>query len=119
MTDIAACMQRWLISGRVQGVGYRAWLAHEARALGLSGWVRNLEDGRVEALLHGPAAGLARLQGTSRRGPPAARVEKLDAEAWNDEKTGVAAGAFAQAATASAPLPRRSGTGDLSIPEKQ
>lgn len=63
-----------MISGRVQGVGYRAWLAGEARRLSLDGWVRNRSDGRVEAVLSGPEEVVAALLDACRRGPPAARV---------------------------------------------
>jgi acylphosphatase len=63
-----------LISGRVQGVGYRAWLAGEARRLRLDGWARNRVDGRVEALIAGPAETVGAMLEACRRGPPAARV---------------------------------------------
>ncbi len=65
------------ITGRVQGVGYRAWFEREALALGLNGWVRNRRDGSVEALAWGPAQALATLETQARRGPPAARVEAV------------------------------------------
>ena len=99
--------QRWLIAGRVQGVGYRAWLADRARRLELAGWVRNLEDGRVEALLSGPAEALSKLQDACRAGPPAARVEAVEGEPWDHEDRGpVTSGTFAHAATVSRPLRR-------------
>ncbi len=64
-----------LISGRVQGVGYRHNLRREALGLRLTGWVRNRLDGSVEALLEGPPDAVAALITWARRGPPAARVE--------------------------------------------
>lgn len=70
--------QRLLISGRVQGVGYRASAAGQGRGLGLRGWVRNLRDGRVEALVEGPEADVEAFVAWCRRGPPAARVDDVD-----------------------------------------
>ncbi|MBB5693282.1 acylphosphatase [Muricoccus pecuniae] len=66
------------IKGRVQGVGYRDWLLGEATAAGLSGWVRNRADGSVEALLAGEEAAVGAVLLAARRGPPAARVERID-----------------------------------------
>ena len=74
--------RRWLVEGRVQGVGYRMWLQREAEAAGVEGWVRNLSDGRVEALLRGAAESLDRLERLARRGPPHARVERVAAVSW-------------------------------------
>lgn len=70
--------KRLLISGTVQGVGYRAWMAREARSRGLSGWVRNRADGRVEALLYGEPDAVEELVRLCRRGPRAARVTQID-----------------------------------------
>ncbi len=70
--------QRLLVSGRVQGVGYRASAAAQGRRLGLRGWVRNLPDGRVEALVDGPDADVEAFVTWCRRGPPAARVDDVD-----------------------------------------
>jgi acylphosphatase len=65
------------IRGRVQGVGYRAWLEHQARTARLEGWVRNRRDGSVEALFAGPARLVADIVGLCRHGPPAARVTEV------------------------------------------
>ena len=65
------------IEGRVQGVGYRAWMVREARRLGLSGWVRNRPDGSVEAVIAGPEPAVQALLTACRRGPIAARVDRI------------------------------------------
>jgi len=70
-------MVRVVIRGRVQGVGYRAWTIDEARHRGLSGWVRNLADGDVEAVFSGPAAIVDDMVAACRRGPPSARVDHV------------------------------------------
>ena len=66
------------IRGRVQGVGYRAFVEREALAVGLEGWVRNCHDGSVEAVLSGPPEAVVRMIGVCRRGPFAARVDAVD-----------------------------------------
>lgn len=71
-------MQRLLVSGRVQQVGYRNYIVRKAKELGLTGWVRNLADGRVEILADGDAEALSRLVEQSRGGPPLARVADID-----------------------------------------
>jgi acylphosphatase len=69
------------IRGRVQGVGYRDYLRDEADRLGVTGWVRNRADGSVEAVVQGSAEAVERILSWARRGPPAARVAQLSAEA--------------------------------------
>lgn len=71
---------RSLISGRVQGVGYRYSTKEKAMALGLAGWVRNLPDGRVEAVVEGDRAQVIRLVEWLQSGPPAARVDAVETQ---------------------------------------
>lgn len=68
------------ISGKVQGVGFRAFAREQAVAAGVIGWARNLPDGRVEAVLQGASDAVERVAAALRRGPPQARV---DAVAWD------------------------------------
>lgn len=69
---------RFVVRGRVQGVFFRQSAAQEARALGLTGWIRNRTDGCVEGVACGPATALARLRAWLQRGPPAAQVEGVE-----------------------------------------
>jgi acylphosphatase len=71
------------ITGRVQGVGYRAWVEHRARVHDLEGWVRNRRDGSVEALFAGPADAVADMVAVCRRGPSSARVDAVSEEPAN------------------------------------
>lgn len=67
------------VTGRVQGVSFRAWTQAEARARVLSGWVRNEPDGSVSAHLQGAAGAVEAMRAALHEGPPAARVETVDA----------------------------------------
>jgi acylphosphatase len=69
-----------LIEGRVQGVFFRASTRDEARARGLAGWVRNLPDGRVEALFEGDRRIVENLLAWCRKGPPYAYVARVEVE---------------------------------------
>ena len=71
---------RGIVSGRVQGVGYRASAAHEARRLGVQGWVRNRPDGTVEVEAQGDETVLESFLVYLRQGPPGARVRFVDVE---------------------------------------
>lgn len=77
---MSGALRHVTIRGRVQGVGYRAWVEHRARAHALEGWVRNRRDGSVEALFAGPPAVVADMVASCRRGPSAARVDAVDDE---------------------------------------
>jgi len=69
---------RAIVRGRVQGVGYRAWVHHQAELRGLQGWVRNRRDGSVEALFSGPAETVRAMLEACQQGPAAARVDAVD-----------------------------------------
>jgi len=66
------------VAGRVQGVWFRESCRDRALAAGVSGWVRNLDDGRVEVVLEGPAAAVDEVVAWCRQGPPRARVDRVD-----------------------------------------
>ncbi|MBL8573052.1 MAG: acylphosphatase [Hyphomicrobiaceae bacterium] len=66
-----------MVAGRVQGVGYRAWVEREALALGLSGWVRNRRSGEVEAVFAGKAGAVDAMVGYCSRGPTASDVSEV------------------------------------------
>ena len=70
-------MSRVEVRGRVQGVGFRWYARESARRLGLAGWVRNREDGAVEAAASGPAESVERFLDDLRRGPAGSRVDEL------------------------------------------
>jgi acylphosphatase len=77
---------RFVVSGLVQGIGFRWFVARHARALGLGGYARNLPDGRVEVVARGGSAeALARLEELLRTGPAHARVERLERQDDVDE----------------------------------
>jgi acylphosphatase len=86
-----------VITGRVQGVAYRASMACEAQALGVSGWVRNRADGSVEAMVAGTSEQVAAIMNWARRGPPAAVVEHVAVELGSGEPGGF--GRFEQRAS--------------------
>jgi acylphosphatase len=71
-------IRHMIVHGRVQGVGYRAFVEHEALRRGLQGWVRNRRDGSVEALFAGPREVVDAMIAACRRGPSSARVDALD-----------------------------------------
>jgi acylphosphatase len=68
------------VSGRVQGVSFRAWTEAEARRLELSGWVRNRDDGDVEGVVAGPTGAVDHLLARLREGPRLARVTRVETE---------------------------------------
>jgi acylphosphatase len=66
-----------LIAGRVQGVGFRFYMERKARALGVTGWVRNRRDGSVEAVVQGTTGAVEAMIAWARRGPPSAVVAEV------------------------------------------
>jgi acylphosphatase len=80
------------VKGRVQGVWFRAWAVEQATELGLDGWVRNRQDGSVEAVAVGPAARVEEMIARCHRGSPASRVDRVIVE----ETQGIVASGFTQ-----------------------
>ena len=78
-----------MIHGRVQGVGYRAWVESQAVACGLEGWVRNRSDGSVEAVFAGSPKLAAEMVALCRHGPPSSRVESVLNEATHPDLLGM------------------------------
>jgi acylphosphatase len=72
--------RRFYVSGRVQGVGFRYYVHDAARHEGVTGYVRNLPDGRVEALVEGDLEAVTRVERAIRSGPAGARVEHVDTD---------------------------------------
>lgn len=77
--------RRYLVRGIVQGVGFRYFVLYRARALGVCGWVRNLDDGRVEVLAQGGPSTLAALEDLLREGPRHASVTGVSTETVEDD----------------------------------
>jgi len=73
-------VRRYVIGGRVQGVGFRYFAQSVASRESISGWVRNLEDGRVETAAAGDAGAMERFERAIRQGPAGARVDRVDVD---------------------------------------
>jgi acylphosphatase len=82
---MSGAIRRVTIRGRVQGVGYRAFVEHQALTLGIEGWVRNRRDGSVEALFAGSANVVSDMVALCRRGPSYARVDDVQEEPGNSD----------------------------------
>ena len=80
---------RLRITGRVQGVGYRAWIEHRAKRYGLQGWVRNRRDGSVEAVFEGTEDVVTNMVASCRRGPSSARVDDVAEETAPEDTLGL------------------------------
>jgi acylphosphatase len=84
---MAVTAARLVITGRVQGVGFRLWAKREARRRALRGWVRNLSDGSVEALAIGDPAAIDAFAASCHSGPALARVAAVRREPASDDGT--------------------------------
>lgn len=85
---VASTVRRLVITGRVQGVGFRFSLADEARGRKLSGWVRNCADGSVEAMLAGAESDVDAMIAWAHHGPPSAKVDDVLVSAASGEFAG-------------------------------
>ena len=86
---MSGAIRQVTIRGRVQGVGYRAWVEQRAVAHDLEGWVRNRRDGSVEAVFAGSPKIAAEMIALCRHGPPSAKVEAVLNEPTNDDLLGM------------------------------
>ena len=77
--------RRWVVSGRVQGVGFRFFVQRRAEELGLAGWARNVEDGHVEVYAAGPLKKLSDLAAALHAGPPMSDVRAVEEREENVE----------------------------------
>ena len=82
--------RRFVISGRVQNVGFRYFTQNAAAREGVAGWVQNLPDGRVEVFVEGDEDAVTRVERAIRSGPPGARVDTVDVQ--DDEAAGALKG---------------------------
>ena len=82
-------LRQLVIRGRVQGVGYRAWVEERAVDLGLQGWVRNRRDGSVEAVFAGDERLVADMIAICRNGPPSSRVDEVEEETAHEDALGL------------------------------
>lgn len=89
---------RVIVTGKVQGVGYRWWCVRQAQHLGVDGWVRNRQDGSVEAVAHGPEDAVDDLIEACRNGPRGAAVTGVSVADADPSEAG--SGGFSQAPTA-------------------
>jgi acylphosphatase len=87
VTPEAVQRVRWVVSGRVQGVGFRWYVFQAAGPLPVRGWVSNLPDGRVEVVAEGPGSALQTLEEALRSGPRHARVESVEKSQYLPETT--------------------------------
>lgn len=85
MREMCELVCHLVIHGRVQGVAFRASAESEAKRLGLHGWVRNLRDGSVEALVGGKRPAVESFVEWAHKGPPAAHVSDVEVGEWNGE----------------------------------
>ena len=86
MSDEPQIIRRIIVRGRVQGVGFRAFVEHHALQRGLAGWVRNRRGGSVEALFAGPGKSVEGMVAACRIGPLAGRVDALDQREGTEEE---------------------------------
>ena len=78
-------MTHVIITGDVQGVGFRQYIRYKARKLNIKGWVKNLSDGSVEAVFQGDPKNIEKMMNAAYRGPLLARVDDVKSETWEDE----------------------------------
>jgi acylphosphatase len=83
-----AIIRHLLITGRVQGVGFRFYMQRKARELGLAGWVRNRRDGAVESVIQGEPGAVEAMVAWARRGPPSATVAEVRISEGSGDYTG-------------------------------